>query len=79
MKNLLKVFAVAVAVVLAACSKDSVEAPAVTADEAQVTFTTTIPGATEGRAIADGTTVDKLYYAVYEHGQTQALITDEED
>ena len=74
MKNLLKVFAVAVAIVLAACSKDAVEAPAVTADEAQVTFTTTIPGATEGRAIADGSTVDKLYYAVYEHGQTTKLI-----
>ena len=78
MKNLLKVFAVAVAVVLAACSKDAAE-PSVYTGDTQVTFTTTIPGATEGRAIADGTTVDKLYYAVYEHGQTQALITDEED
>ncbi|MBQ8915731.1 MAG: hypothetical protein IJ028_00895, partial [Alistipes sp.] len=77
MKNLLKVFAVAVVIVLAACSKDAAE-PSVYTGDTQVTFTTTIPGATEGRAIADGTTVDKLYYAVYEHGATKALIAQTE-
>ena len=56
----------------ASCAKENVS-PATVGQEVDVTFTADLGGALGSRAIADGTTVDEVAWAIYENGSATPL------
>ncbi len=78
MKKLLSIGIIAAAGLLLAssCQNDELETAGQAGDEYLVTFTLEQPGIST-RAYSDGTTATTLTYAVYESGQTTALINEE--
>ncbi|MCC8112877.1 MAG: hypothetical protein LIP03_02575 [Bacteroidales bacterium] len=77
-RTLYSLVAVAGIATLASCS-DEKETLIVDGNEATVTFSAELPSKMQSRSFSDGKTATKLTYAVYEKGQTDAILSGNAD
>ncbi len=77
MRKLSILFAAAAAFLTASCSQENLESH-FAGQEVNISFTAQLPGSLATKAYADGLSVDQLYYAVYNTGETNPVYVPQE-